>query len=243
MANPWFRMYSEFSHDPKVQMMSEAMQRRYVMVMCLRCSTSLVTLQETEIAFHLRVTDEQLAETKALFVSKNFIDNEWNVLNWDKRQFASDSSAARVSKHRAKKKEISNADVTLQETKSNALEQNRTDTEQTQNKKQLSASPKYSPLDDLVDRGVDLEVAKDWLAVRKTKNLTSTVTALSKIFEKLEAAGLTISEGIKICAENSWGGFNASWPRAGSTTQTGINKHGDFSKQDYQSGVSPDGSF
>lgn len=29
MANPWFRMYSEFATDAKVQMLSEAMQRRY----------------------------------------------------------------------------------------------------------------------------------------------------------------------------------------------------------------------
>ena len=58
MANPWFRLYSEFSHDPKVQMLSEAMQRRYVMIMCMRCSNGLVTLHEAEIAFHLRISNE-----------------------------------------------------------------------------------------------------------------------------------------------------------------------------------------
>src|SRR5574340_963337 len=104
MTNPWFRFYSEFSHDPKVQMMTEAMQRRYIMVMCLRCSNDLVTLHETEIAFHLRITDAELAETKALFIAKGFIDDQWNLLNWDKRQFKSDSSAERVSRHRANKK-------------------------------------------------------------------------------------------------------------------------------------------
>jgi hypothetical protein len=106
MANPWFRMYSEFAHDPKVQMLSEAMQRRYLMLMCLRCSNTLVTLHETEIAFHLRISDEQLAETKVLFIRKGFIDEHWNVLNWDKRQFVSDTSATRVAKHRAKKKAV-----------------------------------------------------------------------------------------------------------------------------------------
>lgn len=127
MSNPWFRFYSEFAHDPKVQMMSEAMQRRLVMLFCLRCSNALVTLQVTEIAFHLRVTDAELEETKQLFVAKGFIDSDWNIENWDKRQFKSDSSAPRVAKHRANKKEASNADVTLQVTNSNALEQNRTE--------------------------------------------------------------------------------------------------------------------
>ena len=131
MSNPWFRMYTEFASDPKVQMLPEAMQRRYIMLMCLRCSNALETLHETEIAFALRISDEELAATKALFVAKKFIDGAWNLLNWEKRQFPSDSSAARVAKHRALKKEAEkqagNADVTLQQPTSNALEQNRTE--------------------------------------------------------------------------------------------------------------------
>lgn len=143
MANPWFRMYSEFANDPKVQMLPEAMQRRYVMIMCMRCSNTLVTLHETEIAFHLRITDDELAETKALFINKGFIDHDWNLLNWEKRQFASDSSAARVAKHRANKKNAGNADVTLLKRKSNALDTD-TDTEV----KALSGKPDDSPTAD-----------------------------------------------------------------------------------------------
>jgi len=129
MANPWFRLYSEFAHDPKVQMLPEAMQRRYVMLLCLRCSEVLETLHETEIAFQLRLSTEELEQTKQLFISKNFIDKHWNLLNWDKRQFVSDSSTMRVAKHRNKKKQVSNADETLQKRPSNAID---TDTEQIQ---------------------------------------------------------------------------------------------------------------
>ena len=133
MANPWFRLYSEFAHDPKVQMLSEAMQRRYVMLLCLRCSEVLETLHETEIAFQLRLSTEELEQTKQLFISKNFIDKHWNLLNWDKRQFVSDSSTMRVAKHRNKKKQVSNADETLQKRPSNAIDTD-TDTEQIQKK-------------------------------------------------------------------------------------------------------------
>jgi hypothetical protein len=129
MANPWFRLYSEFAHDPKIQMLSEAMQRRYVMLMCLKCSETLETLHETEIAFQLRLSTGELDETKQLFISKKFIDEQWNLLNWDKRQFVSDSSTMRVAKHREKKKQVSNADETLQERPSNAIDTD-TDTEQ-----------------------------------------------------------------------------------------------------------------
>jgi len=138
MANPWFRLYAEFAHDPKVQMLSETMQRRYIMLMCLRCSNVLETLQETEIAFYLRITDEQLAEMKALFIARGFIDQHWNLANWDKRQFASDSSAARVARHRAKKRDTGNADVTLQQRQSNAPD---TDTDTDTEEKDLPDRP------------------------------------------------------------------------------------------------------
>lgn len=129
-------MYSEFANDPKVQSMSEAMQRRLMMLLCLRCSNTLVTLHADEIAFALRISDDELAETKALFVRKGFVSDAWEIQNWDKRQFVSDSSASRVARHRAKVKEQAkevtesacNVTVTPQI-------QNRTDTEQNREEK------------------------------------------------------------------------------------------------------------
>jgi len=144
MANPWFRLYSEFAHDPKIQMLSEAMQRRYVMLLCLRCSETLETLHETEIAFQLRLSTEELDETKGLFISKNFIDKHWNLINWDKRQFVSDSSTMRVARHREKKKQGSNTDETLQEHPSNVVDTEAdtdtdTDTDKKKNKNKLGS--------------------------------------------------------------------------------------------------------
>lgn len=113
MANPWFRVYSEFATDPKVQSMSEAMQRRLMMLMCLRCSDVLATLHDDELQFALHISESELAETKALFVRKGFTDSEWNLLNWDKRQFNSDSSTERSRKSREAKKATSEIVETL----------------------------------------------------------------------------------------------------------------------------------
>lgn len=113
MANPWFRMYAEFATDPKVQSMSEAMQRRLTMLLCLRCGDVLATLQEDEIACALRLQEQEIAETKALFLRKGFIDDAWNLLNWDKRQFNSDSSTERSRKHREAKKLAEQSIATL----------------------------------------------------------------------------------------------------------------------------------
>lgn len=122
MANQWFRMYAEFASDPKVQMLSETDQRRYIMVLCIRCNGD-VTLQDEEVAFQLRICNEEWLKTKGVLVSKNLIGEDNKPTAWNKRQFASDSSAARVSKHRANKKQACNVTLTPQ----NRTEQNRTE--------------------------------------------------------------------------------------------------------------------
>ncbi|WP_051556797.1 DnaT-like ssDNA-binding domain-containing protein [Pseudomonas sp. CHM02] len=146
----WFRMYGEFATDPKVQMMSEAMQRRLVMLFCLECSNGIetfhVTERETSIAFALRVTEEILAETKAVFLAKGFINDDWTLANWEKRQYVSDSSTARVRAHREKKKKEAEERETRMKRSSNAPEQNRT--EQIQKEHTHTAQAKFSLHDD-----------------------------------------------------------------------------------------------
>ena len=198
MANPWFRLYSEFAHDPKVQMLSEAMQRRYVMLLCLRCSEVLETLHETEIAFQLRLSTDELEQTKQLFISKNFIDKHWNLLNWDKRQFVSDSSTMRVAKHRSKKKQVSNVDETLQKRPSNAID---TDTEQIQ-KRTTSVAP---PI------GVSDSVWQEFKSLRKAKKAPITQRAIDKISEEANLAGWTLEKALEECIVRGWQAFKADW--------------------------------
>jgi len=78
VSNPWFRMYSEFSHDPKVQMMSEAMQRRYIMFMCLRCSNT--KLDDELVRFYLRINSDEVAATKFELVANGFITESWDLV-------------------------------------------------------------------------------------------------------------------------------------------------------------------
>jgi hypothetical protein len=202
MANPWFRLYSEFAHDPKIQMLSEAMQRRYVMLMCLRCSEVLETLHETEIAFQLRLSTGELDETKELFISKNFIDKHWNLLNWDKRQFVSDSSTMRVAKHRNKKKQVSNVGETLQKRSSNAIDTD-TDTEQIQiQKRTTSVAP---PI------GVSDSVWQEFKTLRKAKKAPITQRAIDKISEEANLAGWTLEKALEECIVRGWQAFKAEW--------------------------------
>lgn len=121
-AFSWFRMYHEFAVDPKVQMLSEVDQRRFVMLLCLKCCNEDETLHVTEIAFQLRISEEELLKTKAILMQKNLIDDDFMPVNWDKRQYTSDSSSERVRRHREKKKNECNTNETFQKRDCNAIE-------------------------------------------------------------------------------------------------------------------------
>lgn len=105
MKNPWFRMYHEFAVDPKVQMLSEVDQRRFVMLLCLRCCNGDETLHDVAVAFQLRIPEEEYAKTKQNLMHSGLIGEDNKPVAWNKRQFTSDSSTARSREHRRRKKE------------------------------------------------------------------------------------------------------------------------------------------
>lgn len=119
---PWFRMYHEFATDPKVQMLSEADQRRFVMVLCFRCCNGDVTLHDADVAFQLRISDAEWSDTKARLIAKKLIDSDNIPTNWDKRQKASDSSKSRVYRHRARKAEKPKRECSVTETVQSKIE-------------------------------------------------------------------------------------------------------------------------
>ena len=129
--NQWFRMYAEFATDPKIRTMSDSLQIRLIRLFCLRSSGLTEKLSEDELKYGLGCNDnETFHETKSSFQAKGFIDENWAVLNWNKRQFVSDSSTERVNKFRARQalkqsETFQKRDETQNETHQNRTEQNR----------------------------------------------------------------------------------------------------------------------
>lgn len=113
MNNPWFRMYSETAFDPKVQVLTEALQRRYVMALCLHCDGKLVNAPDDEIALALRITVEDWIETKNILIKRELFLDNLEPKGWKKRQYISDikdpTAAERQKKYRERKR---NATIT-----------------------------------------------------------------------------------------------------------------------------------
>jgi hypothetical protein len=60
--------------------MPEVMQRRLIMIFCFK--QHMIEFNTTdELCYLLRISEEELYETKALFLKKNIIDENWNFIH------------------------------------------------------------------------------------------------------------------------------------------------------------------
>lgn len=112
MALPWLRLYTDIQENHKVNLMPENMRWRYVMLLCsARKNDNSGRLTDEGLSFNWRISLDEVKETKRLFKSRGLISEDWMVLNWDERQPASDSSAARSRKSRDKLKSLQQTDT------------------------------------------------------------------------------------------------------------------------------------
>jgi len=227
----WFRMYGEFATDPKVQMMSEADQRRFVMLLCLRCSNEGVTLHETEIAFQLRISNEEWATTKALFLSKGLIDEDCMPTSWDRRQFVSDSSKTRVAAYRERLKQARNVTVTPPDTDTD------TDTEQDQKHvatpKPKAKSCKFDPVT-AKPANVSDRAWADWCQHRREIHKPLTAKSCEQQAKALEGHA-TPDQVLANSISNGWTGIFPG--KTTSNVHQLPSRHTGFSDRDYKSGL------
>lgn len=71
--------------------------------------------------------------------------------------------------------------------------------------------PAFDMLAELLNRGVGLDVARDWMAVRKKKNAPETLTALNGLAREAQKAGLSLEDAVQVCAERNWQSMDAKW--------------------------------
>lgn len=105
MPLPWYRFYTEFAHDPKIQTLPIPWRFAFVMILCWHAEEELSKLPDRVKAKIFEMTMEELEEMKETFTDLGFIENGWTPKNWEKRQRPSDNSAPRVQALRKRAKE------------------------------------------------------------------------------------------------------------------------------------------
>ena len=82
------------------------------------------------------------------------------------------------------------------------------------NKKEKNIKKEKSDFDakgELLKLGVEDQIANDFLLVRKNKRSPLTKTALSGITNQAKEAKMSLNDVLKLCCQNNWQGFKASW--------------------------------
>lgn len=108
--NHWWRAYNEALHDPKLQLLSDALFRAWFNLMCLASSHGGEIPPLRDVAFALRLAEPKAAGILAQLHAAGLLDKTQAGFvphNWDGRQFKSDrdeTAASRSKKYRDGKK-------------------------------------------------------------------------------------------------------------------------------------------
>ncbi|UKM31235.1 putative replication protein O [Cylindrospermopsis phage Cr-LKS3] len=72
-------------------------------------------------------------------------------------------------------------------------------------------APVLSPSAWMQAKGVDETVARDFIALRKSKKAALTLTALEGIEREAAKARMPLGDALRTCCERGWQGFKAEW--------------------------------
>jgi hypothetical protein len=103
----WFRMYAEAIDDPKLRLLAFEDRWHYVAVLCMKAEGMLDEHRSSPnfgrmVAAKLGLAARDADEVRRRLVEVEIIDENWQPTGWDRRQYASDTSADRTRKWREK---------------------------------------------------------------------------------------------------------------------------------------------
>lgn len=141
MSDPqlrWLRLWTDIIDEAKLLLLSPADRWYYVAVLALKRSgmldeSDVPDVLDKKVGLRLRLTKDELDETKNRLITARLIDSGWQPSGWNNRQFESDVSTSRTRKWRRNQKRSRNVPETFPKRHGNAPEteqrQSRADTE------------------------------------------------------------------------------------------------------------------
>ncbi len=103
---PWFRMYVDFLNDAKMVKLAFEDQRHFIGLLALKSDGALddedcdSDLLDRIVAQRLWIDHAIIREVKKRLIAAGLIDDRWQPIAWERRQFSSDSSAERTRRYR-----------------------------------------------------------------------------------------------------------------------------------------------
>lgn len=106
-SKPWFRMYVDAVDDEKLRLLAFEDRWHFVAILCLKRAGLLdagdtLALLDRKMAVKLGLGDRELGELRRRLMEVGLIDERWQPLGWEGRQYESDTSTDRVRRFRDK---------------------------------------------------------------------------------------------------------------------------------------------
>jgi hypothetical protein len=106
MSLAWFRLYGETVDDAKLKLLAFEDRWHYVAVLCCKAQGILdntkAELLDRTVAVKLGLALRELDEVRRRLMEVELIHQDWQPTGWERRQYTSDDSSARVRKFREK---------------------------------------------------------------------------------------------------------------------------------------------
>ena len=113
----WLRLWTDFPDDYRVNSVSELMQIRLVKLWCLHRRDHLVGAPIEQIAFEIRLSQDETKYTLEVLVGAGLLGEDWAPRGWDKRQRQYDDAAERMAEGRKKRRDEKTLSISSEEEK------------------------------------------------------------------------------------------------------------------------------
>ena len=101
-SDPWFRFYVRTLNNPKAQRLASGDFKGWVNLLCLAKEYDGDLPPVEDVAFRLRLSKRKVEALLKSLRSNGLVDGD-RMHDWDEMQYPSDSSTARVKRHRERK--------------------------------------------------------------------------------------------------------------------------------------------
>lgn len=207
---PWVKLYRDLLDDRDWHKLDGEAAKMLVNLWLIGSESDGLLPSIEDLAFRLRVSEQHV--DKCLKKLSDWLISE---------RYQDDINVSQQNSATEFGKTVADIEVPLRE---RDREETETETEKRREPPEPEAQAGRSrslSVKDLVNLGVNAQIAADWLKIRK---VPLTATALAAMRREASKAGITISDAVTICAEKGWRGFNAGYAwKAPSGPQEALN--------------------
>ena len=122
----WLKLYVDIAQNPRMKLLAFEDRWHYISLLCAKAEGYLderEQLRDRMVSVHLGLTPVEVEHVKDRLIDVGLISSDWQIYNWDEKQSADATGAARKRRERARKKAEKESAVTTKEVRNKNIEQ------------------------------------------------------------------------------------------------------------------------